>query len=56
MGGRGSQSGLSFSIPNGGGNFSKYSVSEQLPKTSKEAIGTKGETTFYCNGIKNGKP
>lgn len=35
MGGRGSESGLSFSIPSGGNNFTNYSLSEQLPKTQK---------------------
>lgn len=56
MGGRGSQSGLSFSIPNGGGNFSKYSVSEQLPKTSKEAIGTKGKPRSIATALKTVNP
>lgn len=41
MGGRGSESGLSFSIPSGGHNFTNYSLSEQLPKNSKEALGHK---------------
>lgn len=56
MGGRGSESGISFSIPNGGGDFSNYSLSEQLPKTSKEAIGKKGKPHSIATALKSVNP
>lgn len=56
MGGRGSESGLTFSVPNGGGNYSDYSLSEQLPKTSKEAIGKKGKPHSIATALKTVNP
>lgn len=56
MGGRGSSSGMTFSIPSGGSNYSPYSVSEQLPKTSKEAIGIKGKPRSIATALKTVNP
>lgn len=57
FGGRGSQSALTFSIPNGGDdNFSPYSLSEQLPKTLKDAVGTKGKAHSIAMALKTVNP
>lgn len=56
MGGRGSESGLSFSIPSGGHNFTNYSLGEQLPKTSKEALGRKGKQRSIATALKTVNP
>lgn len=47
---------MHFSIPSGGGNFSPYAVSEQLPKTSKEAIGKKGKASTISEALKSVNP
>lgn len=56
MGGRGAESGMHFSIPSGGGHYSPYAVSEQLPKTSKEAIGKKGKASTISEALKTVNP
>lgn len=56
MGGRGAESGMHFSIPSGGGHYSPYAVSEQLPKTSKEAIGKKGKASTITEALKSVNP
>lgn len=56
MGGRGSESSLSFSIPSGRHNFTNYSLSEQLPKNSKEALGRKGKQHSIATALKTVNP
>lgn len=58
FGGRGSSAGRTFSPPNEGDddNFSPYSLSEQLPDTVKEAIGTKGKEKTISDAMKKSNP
>ena len=58
MGGRGSGSGIQFSIPNGNGgdNFQKNALMERPPKDLKEAIGAKGAEKSMADAMKNSNP
>lgn len=55
MGGRGSA--FNFTIPNGGGGGSQaFALSERLPETVKQAIGTKGKAKSVADALKNVNP
>lgn len=57
FGGRGSNSGLSFSIPNGGGdNFDPYSLGERTPETLKDALGSQGKGKSVADALAKTNP
>jgi hypothetical protein len=56
MGGRGSQSGLSFSIPPEQKNYSQNALIDQLPKTVQEALGDKGKERSISEAIQTVNP
>lgn len=57
MGGRGSGSGLSFSIPGpGGGNYTQNSLIEQLPETITEALGDRGAPKSVNDAMTKANP
>lgn len=56
FGGRGSDSGLQFSLPSDQGRFDANQLSEQLPETSKQALGPKGKPKSIADSLKNTNP